>query len=68
MDSCALRACSAGRDVRSVSMMYVMRLQHTLSTLLRVETGLELASNGLEVGSHDCEEGRGICVGEGISV
>jgi len=37
-------------------MMYVMCLQHTLSALLRVETGLELASNGLEVGSHDCEE------------
>jgi hypothetical protein len=52
-----LRACSAGIDVRHGSMMYEMRLQqHTLSALLRVETGLELASNGLEVGSHDCEE------------
>jgi hypothetical protein len=40
-------------------MMYVMRLQHTLSALLRVETGLELASDGLEVGSHDCEEEEG---------
>ena len=49
--------------------MYVMRLQHTLSALLRVETGLELTSDGLKVGSHDCEEEREICRGwRGISV
>jgi hypothetical protein len=36
----------------------VMRLQHTLSALLRVETGLKLAGNGLEVGSHDCVRRR----------
>ena len=47
-------------------MMHVMRLQHTLSALLRVETGLELASDGLEVGSHDCEERGVIGGGEGI--
>jgi hypothetical protein len=63
VDSCALSACSAGTEVRCVSMMYVKRLQHTLSALLRVETGLELASNGLEVGSHGCEEEGVVVVG-----
>ena len=69
MDSCALRACSAGIDVRCVSMMYLMRLQHTLSALLGVKTGLELTSDGLKIGSHGCEGEEGVMgVGGGISV
>ena len=56
MDSCALRVCSAGIEVRRVSIMYAVCSHHTLSALLRVETGLELASNGLKISSHDCDK------------